>query len=40
MAAIIHKLFVLTVIILLAFAVNANSDEKQKYIPNEVIVFL
>ena len=40
MSAIIRKLFVFTVILLLAVAVNANSDEKQKYIPNEVIVFV
>ena len=40
MTAIIRKLFFFTVILLLAVAVNANSDQKQKYIPNEVIVFV
>ena len=33
-------MFVFTIILLLAFAVNANSYEKQKYIPNKVIVFV
>ena len=40
MTSIVRKLCGFTAILLFSITVNADSDQKQKYIPNEVIVFV
>ena len=37
---ILQNLFLLSVILFLSVGVNADTDRKQKYIPEEVIVFV